>query len=371
MNRVIAFSLLAAAAFAQTAAELNNLGAARFAAGDTAQAERLFHAALANAGDALTRAKIIGNLAALKKRECRYTDAAALFERALELRRAALGEDHVDVAVAWNNLGEARRLEGRPEDAARLFERALAILEPRPGSGADAGLVLANLAELRRAAGKLTEAEAMLRRALVRLEETAGGSRQMAIALNNLAELLMEAGDLDGAEPLHRRAVAIWDSAAGAPLDQAISWTNLGRLEQARGRYVEAESLHRRAIGRLEDARLEATPVYAAALHNLGSLFAAQSRFEAARDLMERAFAITGRALGPNHPSLAGPALEYAVVLRRTRRKSEAARIEARVRAIVEEHRRDGNSAQVIDAKVLRSLRPKRSVRGFSTEPRP
>ena len=57
------------------------------------------------------------------------TAAYATFERVLEMRRQALGEDHPRTAVSYNNLASAAQSRGRLEESERLNRRALEIRE--------------------------------------------------------------------------------------------------------------------------------------------------------------------------------------------------------------------------------------------------
>jgi hypothetical protein len=43
----------------------------------------------------------------------KYAEAKPLFERSLEIRKKALGEDHPDVAASLNNLAELLRAQVR------------------------------------------------------------------------------------------------------------------------------------------------------------------------------------------------------------------------------------------------------------------
>ncbi len=76
----------------------------------------------------------------------------------------------------------------------------------------------------------------------------------------------------------------------------------------------------------------------AASLNNLALLYAAQGRYAEAEPLYKRALAISEKALGPDHPNVATSLENYAAVLRKTGRTSEAANIEARAKTIRVKH---------------------------------
>ncbi len=78
----------------------------------------------------------------------------------------------------------------------------------------------------------------------------------------------------------------------------------------------------------------------AGSLNNLAALYAAQGRYAKAEPLYQRALAIAEKALGPDHPHVATALENYAALLRKTGRGNEAAKLEARAKAIRARHAR-------------------------------
>ncbi len=72
----------------------------------------------------------------------------------------------------------------------------------------------------------------------------------------------------------------------------------------------------------------------------MGVLYYAQSRYAEAEPLIKRALAIEEKALGPEHPDVAQSLENYAALLRKTGRSAEAAKMEARAKAIRAKHAR-------------------------------
>ena len=73
-------------------------------------------------------------------------------------------------------------------------------------------------------------------------------------------------------------------------------------------------------------------------LNNLALLFHAQGRTAEAEPLYQRALAIWEKALGPEHLHLAKGLQNYAALLRKTGRGSEATKMEARAKEIRAKH---------------------------------
>jgi tetratricopeptide (TPR) repeat protein len=106
-----------------------------------------------------------------------------------------------------------------------------------------------------------------------------------------------------------------------------------GRDSMSRGQFGEAERQFATAV---ELARVlgEDDPRVALSLFHLADALVAQSRFDDAIPLFERALEINEKSLGHNHPDVA-PVLEhYAVPLRQTGRIAQAEAAEDRVRII-------------------------------------
>jgi len=76
----------------------------------------------------------------------------------------------------------------------------------------------------------------------------------------------------------------------------------------------------------------------ARSLNNLALLYDIQGKYAEAAPLYQRALAIREKALGPDHPDVATALENYAGLLRKTRRESQAAELEARAQAIRARH---------------------------------
>ncbi len=69
-------------------------------------------------------------------------------------------------------------------------------------------------------------------------------------------------------------------------------------------------------------------------------MYQAQGRYAEAGSLYRRALAIKEKALGPEHPRVATTLENYAALLRKTGRTTEATKMEARAKAIRAKHAR-------------------------------
>jgi tetratricopeptide (TPR) repeat protein len=69
-------------------------------------------------------------------------------------------------------------------------------------------------------------------------------------------------------------------------------------------------------------------------LSNLADLYSVQGRYADAEPLYQKSLDIGERALGPEHPGVAGIQEKYAELLRKAKRVAEAEKLEARAKAI-------------------------------------
>src|SRR5258708_28848259 len=70
----------------------------------------------------------LNNLANVYRLQGKYSEAEALFNRALTIREKALGSSHPDVGQTLNNLGLLYRDQGKYVEAEELLKRALTII---------------------------------------------------------------------------------------------------------------------------------------------------------------------------------------------------------------------------------------------------
>ncbi|MGQ0713391.1 MAG: tetratricopeptide repeat protein [Gemmatimonadaceae bacterium] len=196
----------------------NEAGRRFFGRGDLARAEQAFTAAIREAeqlgaGD-LRLATSLANLAQLKLRQRAHDDAERLFRRSLQIREAALGQDHASLVQTLNGLAAVCYARGDIEGAEPLFHRALAITERRLGpQHPDIVTSLNSLARIAFKRRDYAAAGPLLERLLMLKESTLGPDHpEAAPILTSLMKVRAAEGALDEAERLARRVVSIRES---------------------------------------------------------------------------------------------------------------------------------------------------------------
>ena len=283
-------------------------------------------------------------LAQLLQRTNRLGEAEPLMWRALEIDKAAFGEQHPTVATDLNNLAALLLETNRIEEAEPLIWRALeidkaAFGEQHPTVATD----LNNLAQVLKDTNRIEEAEPLMWRAL-EIDKAAFGEQHptVAIRLNNLAILLKRTNRIEEAEPLMWRALEIDKAAFGEQHPTvAIRLNNLAILLKRTNRIEEAEPLMWRALEIDKAAFGERHPTVATDLNNLAILLKRTNRIEEAEPLMWRALEIDKAAFGEQHPTVATRLNNLAMLLLEdTNRIEEAEPLMRRALEILKTFRR-------------------------------
>jgi CHAT domain-containing protein/Tfp pilus assembly protein PilF len=244
-----------------------------------------------------------------------FTRARPLLQRALKLREEALDKNHPDVAESLNSLGNLYQNLGLYPHAEQLFNRALNIREATLSKNhPDLGKSLHNLAYLSYLQGHYAQAEPRYERAIAIAEVALGKDHpHVAVSLISLATLYYSQGHYSRAEPLIHRALAIWEVALGKDHPNvAYPLSTLAAIYHNQGHYARAEPLYERALKIREASLGENSSLVAETLYSLATLYVIQGRYVQAEPLFKRALVIGEETLGENHPDLSRHLYSFA-----------------------------------------------------------
>ena len=194
---------------------------------------------------------LLDDLAQVYADEQQWALAKQTYERALEIDRRVLGDDHPRVAMRLNNLavvaqhiGDLKLAETLFRDAIRRDERAYGDQHPQTGKArGNYGLLLQR-------EGRLAEAEPLLRDALdVQLKLYGPNSSNVGYARVSLAMLLDDEGNLPESEMEFRQAIATYDKSLPTNHQyRAAALMHFARLLVDRGKPEEALSLSSQSL---------------------------------------------------------------------------------------------------------------------------
>jgi serine/threonine protein kinase/Tfp pilus assembly protein PilF len=225
--------------------------------------------------------------------------AKQTYERALDVDRRVLGDDHPRVAMRLNNLaivaqniGDLKLAEALYRDAIRRDERAYG--DQHPETGAARG----NYGLLLQREGRLAEAEPPLRSALdIELKLYGADNYNVAYARVSLAMLLHDEGNLPEAEAEFRQALAVYDKSLPANHQyRASALMHFARLLVDRGKTAEALAMSGESLDIWNATSAPTSPytaqahaIHAYALSHLGKPHEAAVELEAALPLLIKA----------------------------------------------------------------------------------
>eukprot|EP00927_Polykrikos_kofoidii_P031536 TRINITY_DN27092_c0_g1_i1.p1 TRINITY_DN27092_c0_g1~~TRINITY_DN27092_c0_g1_i1.p1 ORF type:complete len:991 (-),score=128.34 TRINITY_DN27092_c0_g1_i1:81-2912(-) len=251
-----------------------------------------------------------------------HSGALSAFQRAVDIFDAAAAQDRVRqgaegsvvstwdpaLAKALHSLGGAHRALGQNVDARKHYERSLEIRQR--AFGEDHPLNSTTLNNLGAVLQQLCDNRGAVRcyqRALD-LQTRSYGNEHCATAatLSNLGSAHGRVGDHRCAILCHRRAHDIQERLFGAEHPAvAASLHNLGNALAADGKGPDALRCLWRALAVWSKTLGNAHPDIAATLHSLGNVYRGLSQPEEAVKCFAGALRIRDAALGPEHPETA------------------------------------------------------------------
>ena len=246
----------------------------------------------------------LGNLAYLLED---HAEAELRYRRALELRRAALAPDHIDVAASLSNLGNALAGLDRHQEALAAALEGLALREASLGRDhLDVAASLNNIGVFYKNAGRYDDAITVLMRARAIWVAALGADNPTTLNGNlNLATAYYERGDLGRARDLGEGALAFAQRVLPADHPMIIKARgNAGAFALMVGDYDRGETLLRANLEGNRKAFGPDHPLVATSINNLGAIAGERGRLDEATELLNRALAIHERKSGPEHSDL-------------------------------------------------------------------
>jgi tetratricopeptide (TPR) repeat protein len=234
--------------------------------------------------------------------------AAQPLEKALEIRRRLLTDDHPDTASSYNNLAGNLFGQGKYAQAQSLIEKALEIRRRQLTDDHPATAVsYHNAAFILNAQAKYALAQPLYEKALEiwrRLltddhPDTAGGYNGVAFNLNALAKYAL-------AQPLYEKALEIRRRVlTDDHADTATSYNNVAMNLNAQGKYALAQPLFEKALEIRRRLLSDDNPDTAQSYNNLAYNLNSQGMYALAQPLYEKALEISRRLLTDDHPRTA------------------------------------------------------------------
>jgi serine/threonine protein kinase/tetratricopeptide (TPR) repeat protein len=203
------------------------------------------------ADDPLTLAHVLHAIAETYRSMDAYDRALPLFQRAVDLKRSAPGNNEATTLVSLNKLSESQAESGDLKSAIETQKQVVAVGEKVYGKENERySAWLSNLGNMYADTGNLADAERILRESLAIDRRVLGSDNEdMPTSINNLATILVDEGKCDDAIPLHEESLAMRHRFYGEPsADVAIALGNYARALDCTGRSSEARTFADSAV---------------------------------------------------------------------------------------------------------------------------
>lgn len=324
-----------------TARTLNDLGALYFNQGKYDEAEQRLQQALAIrlqmlGKEHLDTAQTLYNLASLYRAQGFYGKAEPFYLQAWQIRKTTLGSDHPLVAESYYGLAKLYHSQEKYLEAEEFCKLALRIQEQQLGKEHPRiASTLNMLAKIYQGQHKPDQAEEMNIRALrIRENTSVMDHPHVATIINSLIGIYHAEGRFREAEPLIARALGIHEQLLG-PEHPYMAYSLSNRADNffLQEDYPQAEVYYKKALA-IRERHLGAHPHTASTYDRLARLFVVLERFEEAESFYRKALTIREQIFEPDHPAIIRTLQQYAGLLRKLKRESEARQFETRIQTM-------------------------------------
>jgi len=257
----------------------------------------------------------------------RFDEATEVAERTLGVRSRTLGPNHPDTLTAASTLAAVYASLGRLGPAEELYARTLDVQRRVIGpEHPDTMSTMNDLGVLHDKQNRYREAEELLTATLQLRRRTLGNDAKATLStMNNLAMAYAHEGRSSEARELFSEVLATQRRVLGdAHSDTLAAMNNLALTYASERRFADAEVVHQRALTLRREVLGPEHPDTVVSMTNLASTYAAWGRNEEAEQLDRAALDIRMRTLGPEHPDTLVSMNNLAVLLRDEGRYEEA-----------------------------------------------
>jgi tetratricopeptide (TPR) repeat protein len=256
----------------------------------------------------------------------RYSEAEALFRRALTSTEKLLGPEHPDSLTIVQNISSIYWRQGRYDQAEALCKRTLTgrekVLGPEHPNTLQTMHTYATVYRLQK---RFVEAEGLYGRALASREKLLGPDHPVTLqTVNSLATLYHVQDRYIEAETLFRRALAGREKLLGQEHKETLATVNkLAMVYELQGRSKEAEALYGQALRGQETLLGHEHPNTLRTVQNLAHTYHLHRRWDEAETLYQRALTGREKVLGSDHPDTLVTVRELAELLKDQSRNAE------------------------------------------------
>jgi len=247
------------------------------------------------------------NLAHILYAQGKYAEAGVFCQKSLDLCRKLLGEEHPHTAGSYHNLAVYLSAQRKYPEAGVLSQKALDLYRKLLGEEhRHTATSYGNLALDLNAQGKYAEAGVLLQTSLDLRRKLLGEDHpDTATSYDGLANNLNAQGKYAEAGVLFQKALDLRRKLLGEHRDTATSYNNLAVNLDAQSKHAEAGLLYQKALALRRELLGEQDPRTATSYHNLALNLNAQGKYAEAGVLFQTSLDLRHKLLGERHPDTA------------------------------------------------------------------
>jgi tetratricopeptide (TPR) repeat protein len=256
-----------------------------------------------------------------------YPEARKQLERALDLRRRALGAENPLTLRTMSRLGRIAELQGKYPEAEALLSQTLKIRRRVLGSDHPDTLYSMNqLANVYYRRGKYAQAEALQSQTLEIQRRVLGSEHPETLSsMNSLALVYFYQDKYAQAEALHSQTLEIkrrvlgpeHPSTLGTMNNLALDYNGQGNYPQAAALFSQTVEIERRVLG-------PEHPNTLSSMTSLAVVYREQGKYAQAEALQSQTLEIQRRVLGPEHPETLSSMNNLALVYKNEGKYAQA-----------------------------------------------
>jgi Tfp pilus assembly protein PilF/predicted Ser/Thr protein kinase len=263
-----------------------------------------------------------------------FPQAQRQVERAANLRRRVLGDEHPDTLQSMGLLADLQREQGRLPQAEALFTRILEIRRRKLGpEHRDTLASMSSVAAVWISLDKYAQAAALLTKALeIRRRVLPAADSDIRDNMYSLAVVYSDQGKYPQAERLHKEVLELDRKALGANHPYTLNtMAALGQEYTQDGKYAEAQALLNEVLDRRQHVFGQEHPDTLESMADLALLYIRQGKYPEAEPLYSKVLQVQIRVLGENHPDTLTSMNNLGVLYRSMGKYAEAEPLCARV----------------------------------------
>jgi tetratricopeptide (TPR) repeat protein len=271
----------------------------------------------------------------------KYPDAEKFLARAITIREKTSGPESMELTLDLSRLARVYVAKKNLTEAERLYQRVLKIQQSKvTANGPELLPALDALAALALEQNK--DAEPLLKQTLSIRERNLGPNHvDVAKNLDTLGGIYTEQKRFPEAQKVSERALFIWmKELKPGSAELAEKYERVAEIYQALNRPVDAEPLVQQVLTSRENDTVASLNTLAAIYVTKQNLTEAEPLYKLSLTILDKKGVLSGKrplflsSTEDNLDLLAQTALDYADLLKKMKRKADATKIEARIRAV-------------------------------------